>query len=69
MPNVSERPTGATKPRVPQVDLADPGARAVWLAAMRGSIADIIAAADDQTRPHARRDLGRREARRIVPEA
>jgi hypothetical protein len=51
------------------VDLADPAARAAWLSALYESAADVIDAAEDQTRPSGERDLGRREASRIIGDA
>src|SRR5262245_42603513 len=67
MTNVPEPPTGANPPA--HVDLTDPAARAAWLAAMRESTLDALAAGEDQTRPPGARDLGRREARRILTDA
>lgn len=49
--------------------LTDPTTRAAWLADVRAQTADIIAAGLDATAPPGERDLGRREARRIIREA
>jgi len=68
MTNVRSRRLDTTKP-IPQVDLADPTARAEWLAAARSQADDLIAAADDATAPPGARELGRRGARRIIGEA
>lgn len=49
-----------------QVDLSDPAIRAAWLAELHEQTSDALAAALDATAPPAARDLGRREARRII---
>lgn len=70
MTTVPERPRGANATNPPaQVDLADPAARADWLAMLNEETADLVAAALDATTAPAARDLGRRAARRIVTEA
>jgi hypothetical protein len=69
MATVPRRPQGATDPLAPRVDLADPAARAAWLEGMHEHVADLAAAALDATEAPARRDLGRREARRIIVES
>lgn len=69
MSTVQDRPPGAIDPPVYQVDLADPAARAGWLADLREQTTDILTAALDATAPPAARDLGRRAARRIITEA
>jgi len=51
------------------VDLADSAARAAWLAGLYDHVTDLAAAAFDATAPPAERDLGRREARRIIQES
>lgn len=48
------------------LDLADPAVRRDWLAGVRSHFADLAAAALDATEPPGKRDLGRREAKRIV---
>jgi len=52
-----------------RVDLADPAVRAEWLAGLHSHAADMAGAALDATEPAGRRDLGRREARRIIRES
>jgi hypothetical protein len=71
MTPVSERPPGAnvTDPSAPKVDLSDPTVRAAWLADLHEQMTDGLAAALDATAPPAARDLGRREARRIITDA
>jgi hypothetical protein len=53
----------------PIVDLADPAARAAWLATMRTDAEDLITAALDATAPPGERMLGRRAAREHVTDA
>lgn len=72
MSNVQDRPPGAIDPlfhQVDLVDLADPAARARWLADLRQQTDDILAAGLDATAQPAERDLGRRAARRIITDA
>jgi hypothetical protein len=51
------------------VDLADPIARASWLAGLREHTEDLAAAALDATAPPAERRLGRLEAREHIEDA
>lgn len=51
------------------VDLTDPAVRTAWLGGVRSHVEDLIGAAMDQTEPIAGRDVGRREARRIIGDA
>jgi hypothetical protein len=71
MSHVPERPPGAnvTDPPTPTIDLSDPTLRAAWLVDLYEQTADALAAARDATAPPASRDLGRREARRIITDA
>jgi hypothetical protein len=67
MTNVQPPPTDTNNP--PQVDLADPKARAQWLALMRTQTDDAIEAGLDATSRPRRRVLGRWEARRHIKAA
>lgn len=67
MSNVPD-PSSAAKP-LPPVDLADPAARAHWIRAAQEHARDLAAAALDQVAPPQDRDLGPRQARRIITEA
>jgi hypothetical protein len=49
--------------------LGDAAGQLRWLRALRESVLDLAAAAEDQTRPPGQRDLGRRLARKQIEEA
>jgi hypothetical protein len=51
------------------IDITDPTIRAAWLGGLRSQLEDLIGAAMDATEPPARRDFGRRTARRIIGDA
>jgi hypothetical protein len=55
------------KPRA--LDWGDPSAVKAWLEDVRAQTKDIAAAGLDATAPPARRELGRRAARRAIYEA
>jgi hypothetical protein len=71
MATVPERPPGAkiTDPSASRVDLADPAARAEWLADAWEQAADLRAAGLDATASPGARELGRPAARRIIRQA
>jgi hypothetical protein len=69
MTKVPDAPSGANPPPAPHVDLADPAARAEWLASACEQTADIIAAGLDATAPPALRMLGRCAARENITKA
>ncbi|MFO0758631.1 MAG: hypothetical protein U0359_19210 [Byssovorax sp.] len=50
------------------VNMADPGARRAWLDALRGKLLDLVAAAEDATRPKGARFFSRAEQRRRIAE-
>jgi len=64
-------PPGAntTDPSAHRVDLADPVARAEWLAGTCEQAADVVAAALDATASPGQRMLGRRAARELISDA
>jgi hypothetical protein len=72
-PSLASSPSGET----PLNGLHDPGPPPLgdaagqlrWLRALRESVLDLAAAAEDQTRPPGQRDLGRRLARKQIQEA
>jgi len=55
-----------SRERTEPISLADPAVRAAWLAGLRSHFEDLVIAALDATDAPANRDLGRREARRII---
>jgi hypothetical protein len=52
-----------------RLDFTDPAARTAWLRDVWKQVSDACAAGEDATRAPGARDLGRREARRIIVEA
>lgn len=58
-----------TREKPGAVDLADPAARATWLAGLRSHLEDLIGVALDATAAPAKRDFGRRSGRRLIREA
>lgn len=70
MPEVHQAPPGGKGADTrPALDLTTPAALRAWLAAQRTQIADLYAAAEDATRPLARRALGRPTARAAIHQA
>ena len=76
MCTVPERPRGAittnpsaARPIRPAVRFDDRNDTRTWLAAVRESVDELRAAADDATRPYSARVLSRPEARRRIVEA
>lgn len=59
-------PSPGSRPTLPHADLADLETRTQWLAGVRSHVEDLVAAALDASAPPARRDLGRRQHRRII---
>jgi hypothetical protein len=59
-------PAHAAAAAPPPLDLADPAVLRAWLADLRLQLDDALGAGDDATRPPGQRDLGRREARRLL---
>ena len=51
------------------IDLRDPAAVLEWIARVEAVADDAIGAAEDQLRPVNRRELGPRQARRLIREA
>lgn len=51
------------------LDFTDPAAVAAWGADLATQLADLVAAAEDATRPLGERELGRRAARRAITES
>jgi hypothetical protein len=54
---------------VPPLDFTDPKGLRDWLRSLDSNFHDLLAAADDATRPPARRELGRATARANILEA
>lgn len=48
------------------IDLSDPAARRAWLEAMRAKVLDLVAIAEDATKPYRQRFFARWEAKRRV---
>lgn len=72
MPEVHHHPPGGKggdPPAARPLDLTDRAELRAWLADLRTQIDDALAAGEDATRPPARRELGRRAARRAVVQA
>jgi hypothetical protein len=53
---------------VTPVDLADPGARRAWFEAMRATVLDLVAVAEDAAKPRPERFFSRAERRRRIGE-
>lgn len=51
------------------LDWNDPEGCAAWLSSLASACLDLQAVAEDQIRPMAHRDLGRRQARAMVAES
>ena len=70
MPEVHQAPSGGKDGDPPAaLDLTNPVAVRAWLADLRTQVDDLHAAAEDATRPLARRALGRPTARTAIQEA
>jgi len=48
------------------LDLNDHAALSAWLASVESAVDDVVGVAEDQLRPVDDRDLGRRQARRLL---
>ena len=70
MPDVPQSPRGGKGRDAPAaLSFADPAAVRAWLADLQSQIDDLHAAAEDATRPLARRALGRPTARAAIQDA
>jgi hypothetical protein len=58
-----------SKRKPPALNWQDPAAVRAWLDELQAVALDVIAIAEDQTRPLAQRDIGRAEAVRILVES